>query len=569
MAVIQPVWSRIDEAQHTDFIVQLAHGVYPIVDQTTVAPETLDLMKQTGVYRGLPKGTYPIPDVADIGPPPAGMSQAASAAWMKRHLWQLTFEAAQTPGYYAAMVPFWLAADRLAGPLAAVYTLRIINALLIAALAPMTVLVAFRIWPGRLDIALLAALFAVLLPGLALNGTRVSNDSLAAVLGGIAIVLSLRWMGQPWPWRRIAILGAVLGAGVFVKLTLIALAPAVAVALLWPAGVSSWVQRLSRLVVAGCVTLAFLLPWFVINLRLYGTVTPGWHGARLADAPPAPFSFVFIPFDLAVFDLTYWSGEPIGVLPLTVPFSILGGLVSLMALAAVLRIFREHVSGVSYGPLWVATLAAGGMAAVSLLLPTAAGFQFAGPGRYAYVALPAAATLCAIGIYRILRVAWLRRAVIAVYVATSATMLVAAASGFQSEVNAGSGAPPSQARMVSAKAENQLDGLVIRVKRVALDDAAHATWVEISATNTGNTDAEWGVVPVASASGVVAHGDYSRSTRLPGDIDPGQTVTGWVFLPLDPSHLRPGVMSLRFADVALNGYRTVGDLELRVQLTGI
>ena len=33
MAVSQPVWSRIDEAQHTDFIIQLGHGVYPLADR--------------------------------------------------------------------------------------------------------------------------------------------------------------------------------------------------------------------------------------------------------------------------------------------------------------------------------------------------------------------------------------------------------------------------------------------------------------------------------------------------------------------------------------------------------
>ncbi len=47
-------------------------------------------------------------------------------------------------------------------------------------------------------------------------------------------------------------------------------------------------------------------------------------------------------------------------------------------------------------------------------------------------------------------------------------------------------------------------------------------------------------------------------------------VTGWVLIPLDPSHLRAsGPLSLRFADVALNGYPSVSDIELHVQLTGI
>jgi hypothetical protein len=570
MAVTQPVWSRIDEAQHADFIVQLSQGVYPLVDRTTLAPETLELMKKTGIYRGLPKGTYPVPDISDIGPPPAGMSAVANAAWMKRHLWQMSFEAVQMPGYYVLMVPFWRAADSIAGPLGAVYTLRIINALLVALLAPMAVYVASRLWPGRAEVSGLAAVFAILLPGLALNGTRISNDTLAAVLGGLAIVLALRWMGRPWPWHRVVLLGAVLGAGVLVKLTVVGLAPAIVMALLWPDGVSSLRQRLYRPVIAGYMTLVGLLPWFLINLRLYGSVTPGWHAARLADAPPSAFSFAFIPFDVAVFDLTYWSGEPIGVLPLTVPFAVLGGLISLMAVAAVLRIFRERVNGISSGPLWVAALAAGGMAAGSLLLPAAAGFQFAGPGRYAYTALPAGAALCAIGLYRVLRPAWTRRAVIGVYAVTAATMLGASAAGLPIDVQAGSGVPPAQSRIVGVDAANHLEGLSIRVNRIALDPAAHVTWIEVSATNEGRTEAEWGVVPVVSVDGVIAYGDYWRSTRLPGDIDPGQTVTGWVLVPLDSSHIRAqSSLTLRFTDVAVDSYRTVGDVELHASLMGV
>jgi hypothetical protein len=105
---------------------------------------------------------------------------------------------------------------------------------------------------------------------------------------------------------------------------------------------------------------------------------------------------------------------------------------------------------------------------------------------------------------------------------------------------------------------------------VALDAAARVTWIEVSATNEGRTEAEWGVVPVVSVDGVIAYGDYWRSTRLPGDIDPGQTVTGWVLVPLDPSHIRAqSSLTVRFPDVAMNSYQTVGDIELRASLTGV
>src|SRR5258708_12688023 len=119
------------------------------------------------------------------------MSVRGSAGWMSRHLWQLSVESAQPPGYYVAMVPVWWAADKLGGTLAAVYVMRIVNALLIALLAPMAFVVATRLSPGRTEVAVLAALFAALLPGLTLNGTRVSNDGLAAVLGGLTTLLAV------------------------------------------------------------------------------------------------------------------------------------------------------------------------------------------------------------------------------------------------------------------------------------------------------------------------------------------------------------------------------------------
>ncbi len=177
MAVSQPVWSRIDEAQHTDFIIQLGHGVYPLADRTVIDPETLRVMQSTGVYRFEGPGSYPTPDASDIGPPPQGMTARNNAVWMSRHLWQLSYESAQTPGYYALMVPVWWVADQLGGTMTAIYVMRIINALLIALLAPMAIVVAMRLAPGRMEVAVLAALFAILLPGLDLNATRVGNDA--------------------------------------------------------------------------------------------------------------------------------------------------------------------------------------------------------------------------------------------------------------------------------------------------------------------------------------------------------------------------------------------------------
>ncbi len=561
MALSQPVWSRIDEAQHADFILQLSHGVYPVADQTLIAPEILRVMQQTGVFRGAQPGTYPAPDLADLGLPPTGMSDSANAAWMSRHLWQLSFESVQTPGYYLLMVPVWLVADKLGGPFAAIYTLRVINALLIAALAPMAVAAARILAPGRLEVAALAAMFAILLPGLDLNATRISNDGLSAVLGGLAVLLVLRWAGRPWTWRRAVLLGLLLGAGLMVKLTLAGLIPALALAMLWPAPGPSWRQRIARAAGAGAIAVACLVPWFMVNLHLYGVLSPGTRAGRLSDAVPMPFTAPFIPFDLAVFSVTYWSGEPFGALPLGAPFAVLGFLVALMVVAAVIRMRKPAL------PLVVAIAAVGGLIAVALLLPATAGFEFAGPGRYAYPALPAAAALCAIGICTVLTRPFARRAISGLYGVAAVGILAAGAAGLPAQPQPGHGVPPAGLRIVSTSASGELHGMVITVHRVALDPGEKAVWVEVEVVNNNAGEAEWPVVPVATAGGAVAYGDYLRSTHLPGDIDAGQSVTGWLFVPLDPIALHESdTIHLRFPDVAVDGYAAVGDILVDVSI---
>jgi len=63
--------------------------------------------------------------------------------------------------------------------------------------------------------------------------------------------------------------------------------------------------------------------------------------------------------------------------------------------------------------------------------------------------------------------------------------------------------------------------------------------------------------------------DIGRSTHLPGDIDAGQTATGWLLVHVDPSSVRrAGSVRLRFPDVALEGYAAVEDAFVEVRLAG-
>jgi hypothetical protein len=575
MAVTQPVWSRIDEAPNADFIVQLRHGVYPVADTTLLDPETVKVLEAEGFFspsypaaKGPPVG--PAPDPNETGPIPPGMSDRANAVWMTRHIWELSRESDQTPLYYALMAPVWWAADGLGGPYAAIYAIRVIGALIVATLAPMAVAVARILTPTRPDVIALAALFAILLPGLDLNGTRISNDALVAALGGLFVLLAIRWAGGGWTWRRAVLMGLLLGAGLLVKLTVVGLFPALALSAWWPAPGSTWRGRLGRLLLAGAIAAVCLGPWFLLNLHNYGAILPGARVERVLNAVPGSITLPWIALDLAIVELTYWTGEPWGVLPLALPFAVLGGLIALTVPAGVVRLLRAHPMSISTGPLVVAIVALAGMILVALtLLPAAFRLEVVGAGRYAYPAIPAAAALCAIGISAVVTNAFLRRAVGALYAMAAAGILVAGAFGvpLAPALASGPGTPPSDARTFSVTASGQLHGLTISVDRIAFDSGARATWFEVIVSNSSPVEVDWPVVPVASFDGVVVQADYLKSTRLEGDIDAGQIATGWLFVGLDPAILHAGdTVLLRFEDVAVDNYRTVQDLYVRVDI---
>jgi len=87
-------------------------------------------------------------------------------------------------------------------------------------------------------------------------------------------------------------------------------------------------------------------------------------------------------------------------------------------------------------------------------------------------------------------------------------------------------------------------------------------------TNSSPVEVDWPMVPVASVGNVVFNVEYLKSTPLPGDIDAGQSVTGWLFVAVDPAqlHMSDHVL-LRFQDVAVDNYQTVQDVDVLVDIS--
>ena len=264
IALGQPVWSRVDEAAHYDVIAQYAAGVYPRDSVTTIRPETLEVMERTGVYGFVVDNAYARPDVSTgFHAIPSGLADSAHVLWIRRHGFQYSYEAFQPPLYYLSALPAWVVGKAVGGSLGAVYAVRIFDALLAALLAPLSMLIALRLWPANAAAAWTAAVLAVVLPGVPLNLTSITNDGLVSVLGATCILVAI---DGRWTWRRIALTGALLGAALLTKTTAVALVPAIALALLG----KSRAGGLRPLVWGGAVTAVLFVPWLMSNLAIYG-----------------------------------------------------------------------------------------------------------------------------------------------------------------------------------------------------------------------------------------------------------------------------------------------------------
>jgi hypothetical protein len=239
-AVSFPPWAIEDEQQHVDYVWKLAF------DRT-------------------------MPDIGDPLDPSVVEAVAATDRWGDYELRRppaLTPEAMGMEGYsYEAYHPplAYLALSAVAlpigpRPLALMYALRAVDALVAGAVAALTALLAWT-WTGaagsagarRLVVAGAAGMGMAAVPALAESGGRVDIDAIAALLVVGGTLLVGRWLESPSAGRAWAV-GAVLATAVLTRETALVLVVPVAAAA----------------VVAG----------------RRGTLRPGRDGAR-ALAPPA------------------------------------------------------------------------------------------------------------------------------------------------------------------------------------------------------------------------------------------------------------------------------------------
>ncbi len=528
IAFQQPLWSRVDEAQHFDFIAQLANGSYPLADRTMLRPETVRIMDRTGIYRWFQPNDDAQPSETDprtFRMPPPGLRGQARSQWYWRHIWTFSYESFQPPLYYALMVPVYLAGSAAGGPATAVYLLRLVNALLAAALAPIAWLIAREVLPERRWSARAAPAAAVAVPGMVVNLTQITNDTLAAAVGGVVIALSVRWCRRGFTPGRAAALGALLGAAALTKLTVLGLIPAVALAFILARQL-----RLGALAagVAGLV----LAPWVLVNEHLYHRTLPPHNFMSFVFTAP-PLSARLLHGDAWHALLTYFAGEPVGVVPLTdtvmeyATFMILAACLGLALLPLARRPFVP-------GTLLLLATAVAGMTALAVVMPVFSQIGGLTPGRYMYPAAPAVGVLLAAGIWSLLPIPPTRAALVICMVGVAAASLSAFAHGYTGDrAILGKHYSPPPSTGVPVNIHGTFGDVSVRVDRFVDDSANGDVWMHVIVDNPTSHSIEWWPRPdVQLDGGQLNRTDYGRSQRVPETVEPGQHVDAWVVAPV-------------------------------------
>ncbi len=546
------MWSRVDEAAHYDVIAQYAAGVYPHDSVTTIRPETLQVMQQTGVYGFVVDNSYQRPD-AGLQAMPPGLSDAEHVLWIRRHGWQYSYEAFQPPLYYALALPAWKIGDLLGGAMGALYGVRIFDALLAALLAPLALLIALRLWPANPGAGWGAAVLTAAMPGVDANLTSVTNDVLVAVLGALTLVVATG--GRP-TLRRAALLGLLLGAAMLAKTTAIALVPAVSVALLWrPRG-----GGLRPFLLAVAIAVLVVTPWIASNLSLYGEVITTKEQVAMSAFPARTGAADFWSVSTLHSFVTFWSGDPFLSLPAAVPLAFVAALVCALALVGIARAWRSPA--VSRDTLMLVALAAAGAALVSVTSPVLAAFN--APGRLAYVGLAAATALVAAGLWLELPSPRLRRATVGIF-AVLAAIGLAGLSYPQPSPPASAGRPVI-AHQQALAASGSYGGVTFELLTCAVDPQANV-WLNLLIDNSGPSAAEWPqTAEMRSGDQTLATSDYARSSALPLAIRGGSQVTGWLWFGPRSRLPASGQVTVRFVNVATDGYRAIGDVSMSTSL---
>jgi 4-amino-4-deoxy-L-arabinose transferase-like glycosyltransferase len=261
-----PVWALVDEAAHYDYVQSVAEdGRIPVLDEDRVHAEVL----------AIDEGVYP-------APPRVPASE--------RGLFGRSYEGFQPPLAYLLATPVYAVPSDHEVKLRA---LRGLGVVLLGGAVLLTWLLARRVVPDAPLAAFSGALTFLLWPGVVVRAVTFSNAGLELVLGAalsLALWRALTERSERW----LVASGALAGAALLTKLTLLAFLPALAVVCV------AFLRAGRARAVAGAAALPALMlaPWVALNLHNYGSLTGSGAVQELMDPVLNPTGRDYGPGDL-------------------------------------------------------------------------------------------------------------------------------------------------------------------------------------------------------------------------------------------------------------------------------
>lgn len=237
-----PLWEGWDEYAHFAYVQQLALG-HALPRQTDVMSEEIDRSLQlVPVSQSVARENPTLATHDTWWQLPAAERQRreerlhrldAALAGVAAASGRRQYEAQQPPLAYTLLAPvYWLTQSQPL--LVRAWILRLFDVLIAALCIPLAYAIVLEVSRG-VKWALLAAALVASFPEFLLSASRVSNEPVASVLGGLVLLLTLRLLAKPAPrWRDAAALGAALGLALLAKVYLLSLLPAVALVLVLP-----------------------------------------------------------------------------------------------------------------------------------------------------------------------------------------------------------------------------------------------------------------------------------------------------------------------------------------------
>lgn len=408
-AFVQPVWSRVDEAQHFHYVQYLVENrSLPVEGQTFISPEVVAISRQKNQWGWRPAGALSTPVYLDPGSwntVPPDLTGEDREKWVRRNLWYFNYEAMQPPLYYAVNTPVYAALPD--DPLTRLYGMRVLAALIASSMVPLTWLMAREVFPDSRLVVYGAPVVAVLTQGYALNMSQMSNDVLTVPLAAAAILMMLRVVSRGLKWKSSLLIGALIAGSLLAKMTTVFLLPLAALA---PAMLVAYRREKPLQVLKHCgiifgLVAALMSPWVIHNIAVYGDAT-GASAAR-----PLMSSFFWSPVidsnTLRLYEIlpTYWFGEPVFPFPFWTWSWVAVGSAIVLAVLGVAFYFMgldgRHVARTQMKVLFMVFVFVIGVT-VNLLIPFASGIGGV-PGRYLYPLIPVIAFLIVFGVDRLFR----------------------------------------------------------------------------------------------------------------------------------------------------------------------